>query len=188
MKTDRYKHLLESPLWWHDKASDLYASAGVLWVCMKDEDRIHITKKIGFSDGFDLRAACPSVCYMLWGLSFELLFKSIIVVRKFKTIPPTHHRLVDLAAQAKITLENKEEGILKVLSAYILWAGKYPIPKTVEEYEKHEELFDKVLYDKDKYESYTITRYNGLLEWDVLDAIWKRISSVFFEEYKKALA
>ena len=188
MNNDRYKHLLESPLWWHDKASDLYASAGVIWVCMKDEDRNHITKKIGFTEGFDLRAACPSVCYMLWGLSFELLLKSIIVVKKIKIIPPTHHRLVDLAVDAKINLDNKEEGILKVLSAYILWAGKYPIPKTAEEYGKNEELFDKVLYDKHKSKRYTFTRYNGSLEWNVLDAIWKRISSLFFKEYEKIQA
>jgi len=80
----RYEELKEAPLWWNNKAHDLHASAGSLWLSMDDDFREIFRAKLGFSIGYDLRVSNNHVFYMLLGLSFELLFKSILVLRNPK--------------------------------------------------------------------------------------------------------
>ena len=168
----RYKRLEQSPSWWHNKASDLHASAGVLWVSMDDKNRDTIRDQIGFSRGFDLRVACSSVCYMLWGLSFELLFKSLLVVNKIKVPPPNTHNLCDLAEKGIFQLSKEEKEVLNILSLYIVWQGKYPIP-----------LKEKDFNGAKALGSLTLRKYNEALSWDNLNNIWNRASYQFFERY-----
>jgi hypothetical protein len=182
---DRYYQLAESPLWWYNKANDLHASAGVLWISMKDAHRAIITEEIGLSSGFDLRVACENVCYMLLGLSFELLFKSIIVAKDCLVKPPNIHKLGELAKIAEFEITNKEFGIISVLSSYIVWAGKYPVPKKKEEYDRDIQNMEETLYDKTNNKKYSIVEYNKVLEWDKLEPIWERGCKIFFERHKK---
>lgn len=170
----RYKRLEQSPMWWYDKASDLHASAGVLWFSMDDKNRDTIRDQIGFSHGFDLRVACSSVCYMLWGLSFELLFKSLLVVNKIKVPPPNTHNLCDLAEKGIFQLSKEEKEVLNILSLYIVWQGKYPIP-----------LKEKDFNGAKALGGLTLRKYNKALSWNNLNNIWNRGSSQFFDGYNK---
>ena len=181
----RYNSLEKSALWWHNKASDLHASAGVLWVSMDDKNRETIRDQIGLAHGFDLRVACSSVCYMLWGLSFELLFKSLIVVNNIKVPPPNIHNLCGLAEKGLFQLSKNEKRILDVLSSYIVWQGKYPIPLKEIDFDRANVLENQFMSNKVKLGKLTVRRYNGALNWDNLNSIWKRASSKFFDEYNK---
>ena len=73
------------------------------------------------------------------GLSIELLLKAIIVENEngeFKCIPKTHD-LCKLADKAKLSQpqNSKVKKVLKTLTKYIVWRGKYPVPITEKQYE-----------------------------------------------------
>ena len=79
---------------------------------------------------------------LLMGLSFENLLKGIIVAQRLRRAETDsftgifHHKLSKLVneidtAQFKLSLD--EVVTLDRLTAYIEWAGRYPIPKKAEE-------------------------------------------------------
>jgi hypothetical protein len=69
----------QSPQWWYNKASQLHASAGVVWhfgVANKTPDSIK--KELGFPSGFSFDAGCFPVFPLLCDLAIETLLKGII--------------------------------------------------------------------------------------------------------------
>jgi hypothetical protein len=76
-------------------------------------------------------AFCKS--YMLLaGLALENLAKGILVGRNPAVVTPDTfnlkgHNLLQLAQQAVSTLSNNELDILSRLTAFVMWAGRYPI-------------------------------------------------------------
>jgi hypothetical protein len=70
------------------------------------------------------------------GLSLELLIKAILIAQNPYYITKeglndkiSRHELIDLLAIAGIKLSRDERNLVKVLEHYILWIGRYPIPK-----------------------------------------------------------
>src|SRR5690606_8765661 len=84
--------------YWHNKAGDLHASAGVLWKAIQTPPE----QQTGFSHA----VACWSVYQMLCGMSLELLFKSILVAKGHE--PKATHKLEALAGEAGVAFETKE--------------------------------------------------------------------------------
>lgn len=163
----QFKNLSKNSLHWHNKASELFTSAKVLWEAM--------------DNGYAIE--CWSVYKMLVGLSFELLFKSI-AIQKNLTFPTTH-QLVNLANSAQLKLTNDEKEILKILTEYILWDGKYPVPHKKTHLENHWKHENKVAYDKEKHGSLTIEKGNHKLDLDELAIIWRKYSDIYMLEYSK---
>ena len=64
---------------------------------------------------------------MLCGMSLELLYKAVIVAQK-EPVPATHD-LVRLSEKAGDYVTRKQAGILELLTACIVWEGRYPVPK-----------------------------------------------------------
>lgn len=64
------------PNHWFNRASDLRASAHVLWLSMESKE---IQQKMGYGGGFSLGVACYPVYQMLCGLALELILKAVIV-------------------------------------------------------------------------------------------------------------
>lgn len=180
----RYEELKEAPLWWHNKAQDLHASAGSLWLSMNNEYKDVFCEKLGFGKSFDLYVSNHNVYYMLFGLSFELLFKSILVLRDPTKRVPENHNLLYLANEAKIDLNRIEKAILDLLSEYVIWVGKYPIPKDEKELNNYNDKFAKAAVNRIKINNITIEKYNGVLEWDQINTIWNKTNKIFFEEYQ----
>jgi len=79
-------------------------------------------KKIPLS----IRAIPPF--YMLLSYSIETLLKAVLTSQG-KT-PEQTHNLEKLSAECGIGLSNNECKMLKAFSAYSIWAGRYPIPKS----------------------------------------------------------
>lgn len=141
-----------SSAYWHNRSSDLLISARTL------------SKAMAESHGLEL--SCWAPYKMLIGMSFELLFKCHCVETGI-TFRPTHD-LVQLARTANLPISGPETGILKTLSAFIVWDGRYPIPKTVELFEEHWKHQSKSSQDDE-------------LDFDKLLPIWRRFSDLYLE-------
>jgi hypothetical protein len=100
----------------------------------------------------------PRIERMLWGYSFENLFKAKIIsdlkikegIKKVPFSEIKSHDLILLANKAKITLSEKERFYLKILEKCAVWAGRYPIPtkesqlpKTRKPMKNKEELIER---------------------------------------------
>src|SRR5258708_4430497 len=115
--------------YWYNHASDLRAGAFVLWHSFSDVkvSKVINGESIGLGPWFSLGAALPGVYKMLAGLSLELLLKACIVKRDGDdSRVPTKHDLIELAKVAGFKPTPQEKNILKILSLYSVWLGKYP--------------------------------------------------------------
>jgi hypothetical protein len=93
-----------------------------------------------FPDGFTAHRRPPFEdialfkSYMLLsGLALENLTKGIIVGRKPGVVTPDtfnlkEHNLLKLAQQVARPFSKNERDILDRLTAFVMWAGRYPIP------------------------------------------------------------
>lgn len=140
---DIFERRSNTPLWWYNKSSDLHASAGVLWLALRDEIKLDSIRNLGFKEGFSMHVACWPVYQMLCGYSLELIFKAIILG---KGSQPSHeHQLNTLAKTAELDYSELEMDILKILTESIIWDGRYPTPKKKEQLEKHYKHTSEVL-------------------------------------------
>jgi hypothetical protein len=157
----------ETPAYWHNKSLDLFISAHTLWVAMQDNKSLEVN--------------CWPTYKMLMGMSFELLFKAHCVGAgiNFAAI----HDLVELARTANFTITKDENGTLKVLSEYIIWDGKYPIPKKPQHLENHWKNQSQVLSDKKKFGGLTVQVSNDKLDFENLSPFWQKYSDQFMDKY-----
>ena len=77
----------------------------------------------------------PLPFYFNAGLSIELGLKAVAVA-KSKDFPKTH-RLIDLVRFSGIEITLDQEVTLELLSEFIIWAGRYPVPKKADDWDKH---------------------------------------------------
>lgn len=143
----------DTPGYWHNKSHDLLVSARTLWKAMQREKELEIN--------------CWATYKMLMGMSFELLFKAHCIGSG--TEFNSTHDLVALANAARLTISKEENKVLKVLSEYVIWDGRYPTPKKPEHLKGHWKNQADLLDDK--------------LELDELMPLWRRFSDSFMEQY-----
>ena len=126
-----YQSALESPGAWLLQAMTLKAAADRLdpyaFPARDDEDAIWFG---------------PQYC-MLLGMSFETMLKGLIAFQRLDSgLPPSelpaHHELERLARMpecAFVTFTPGEIDVLRELTPFIVWGGRYPIPLKAEKYE-----------------------------------------------------
>lgn len=83
---------------WYNKSCDLRASSDALWLSMKNELFETISSELNLGEGRS--ANIWPVYFMLCGLSLELIYKAILVIKNEKV--PTKHTLGSLADLAGI--------------------------------------------------------------------------------------
>lgn len=90
----------------------------------------------------DLMPDAPiwKVALMLIGMAIEDMAKGIIVGRNPAKIAegkmtgvPTSHDLVDLVRSCRVPLTDEEIVALRVLTEFVRWAGRYPIPMAADD-------------------------------------------------------
>lgn len=145
----------KTPAYWHNKSNDLLVSARALSRAMEDCKSLEIN--------------CWAPYKMLIGMSFELLFKCHCIAAG-TNFRPTHD-LVELARSANLRTSKHEDEVLKTLSAFIIWDGRYPTPKTATLLEQHWK------------------RQRDFLQCDELDfekllPIWRRFSDLYLEAHR----
>lgn len=153
----------KTPDCWHNKSRDLLASARILW------DAIQSKK--------ELEVSCWKSCKMLMGMSFELLFKAHCIGKDIDF--DATHDLVSLARAANLTTSKDENEVLKVLSEYVVWDGRYPTPRKFQYLENHWKNQSKVQNNKVKAENLTMMVQNDKLNFEKLMPIWRKFSDSF---------
>lgn len=179
-----YKHQFdiqnEHSAYWHNKSCHLMDSSRILW------DAWNENKILDSGDTY----------LMLMGLSLELLLKSFYVAKSMK--PPTHHGLDNLTSECFCTLTRKENLILKILSGYITWKGRYPTPKdkinkSTGENTGYESIRDQLKPFKNTlgFTDQLAGKSNGSLkrsdiDFDNLFPIWQKINNEYILRYLEA--
>lgn len=179
---DIYVTRKDSPLWWHNKAEDLHASAGVLWLAISEDNNEEFQDKLGFGRGYNFGVACWPVYQMTFGMSLELAMKSVIVAKM--EVPPHIHDLVKLSEISDITFNEHDVAIFKLLTQSVVWGGRYPVPKKQQLLKDHYIHQSDTLWDEARLGKLKVKRSNGSLDWQKLDAIYEKISEAFFHLYK----
>ena len=157
----------ETPAYWYNKSLDLFVSARTLWKAMHENKNLEIN--------------CWATYKMLMGMSFELLFKAHCVGAGIGFAAT--HNLVSLVTTANLITSKDEKEILGVLSEYIIWDGRYPIPKKFQYLERHWKNKNNVLNNKEKIGNLTIMVSNGKLDFENILPIWRKYSDLFMEKY-----
>jgi hypothetical protein len=131
---------LKNPILWMSQAHAL--SEAAVAVLKKDQNFQAMPLAV--------RSACDSqycaVGLMLVGYSLEICLKSMIIIQKgvegYKEVESKnrHHRLHDLANFVP-NLSKKELAILRGLTHFVYWAGRYPDPGSGRE-DEAEEIFE----------------------------------------------
>lgn len=158
-----YSRLEKNSDYWHSEAAHLLTSAEVLY------------------NNLDKEPFCWNSYKLLIGLSFELLLKSIAIQKNMEL---SHtHKLDELAKSINIPLSNDDLGILKVLTEYVIWAGKYPIPQNAHELPKLSDLENKYLNETiSKIGNIEIGTYNNKLDFPYISELWQKINNVYLNE------
>lgn len=112
----------------------------LLWVFTLEESA-HFLRQHYPHDDSDGMPMSLAVSAMLFGYAVECALKGAWVRKgnhlieggKYKRIPGTaDHNLVDLANAVGLSLTDRERNVLKRLSQFALFAGRYPVGKTPE--------------------------------------------------------
>lgn len=164
---DYFTRRKQSPLGWYNKSSDLRASAGALWISMRNENSDIIVKELGLGTQFSMPIAVWPVYMMLCGIALELLYKSICVAKRIKI--KTIHNLVRLADIAGVNIDDKSKAVLTLLTEFVIWEGKYPVPK-----DDNKESF---------FTSNNLYNDAGSLNWGHFNKMWVDASKLFWENY-----
>ena len=100
----------------------------------------------------------------------------MIVVKKHVPDLETHN-LVNLANALGLGLSREENKALVVLTDYILWVGKYPIPKKAKQLQHHRTMVQVQEERKIKLGDLDATVSNGILDFDNLKLLWQKLSA-----------
>lgn len=171
-----YEERNELAIYWFNKSSDLRGSAGALWVSMHKEYSNNIVQELSLGIGYRMSAAVLPVYEMLCGMAIELMYKAIIKAKGIKPKPKDfeRHELLDLAHLAGISVDDKSELILQLLTESIIWAGRYPVPKKQEEMKNRDRLFNKLTRG-------SLARANDALSWESFNRMWLEASHMYWD-------
>jgi hypothetical protein len=88
-------------------------------------------------EGINLKQLAYSRGYMLLtGLAFENVLKAVALFRQRSDLMKKKggHGLVEMAKELAPGLAPRERDYLRRLEEYVVWCGRYPVPKEVEMY------------------------------------------------------
>lgn len=160
---NQFNEMSENPVYWHNKATELFTSAGVIWKAM--------------NSGNGLYGQCYSTYKMLMGMSFEALLKGLCIKsRKATTADLISHDLLKISAIIELSLSKAEKKVLMLLSDYIKWAGKYPIPKNSAQLQQYRTMVDSTEFDKVNLGGFKVSFSNNALDYEELTPLWRRLS------------
>ncbi|KHT49323.1 hypothetical protein [Vibrio sinaloensis] len=160
---EQFNEMSVNPRYWHNKSADLFTSAHVLWKAMETDSSLSVS--------------CYATYKMLMGMSFEALLKGLLI--ESQQVPISNlatHDLVDLAKTLGLILSKEENKALTVLTDYVLWAGKYPMPKNAKQLQQHRTMVHVTENRKIKLGSLNATESNGALDFDNLKPLWRKLS------------
>jgi HEPN domain-containing protein len=120
-------------------------------------------------------------CFLLAGLSIELLIKAILVKtnQKFE-VADANHKLSNLLKKTKIELDEDQQVTIKFFEESILWLSKYPAPKN----KKNKEFDLEQLFFQKSTKSLFRPRSANEKSWPSRKnyvKIWQKLVKIYFE-------
>lgn len=149
------------------------AAAAVKWASVPEHSSA-VADRFGFGKGFSIGIATAGIGPMMWGMSLEMLFKACLVADGKK--PPQNHDLDQLAGLAGIAFDEKDTKLLKLLSHYIYWVGRYPVPNQEARMDEAASLSWEATMEPVPGASFK--RYNGAFSWENMERIWGKVGEV----------
>ena len=109
---------------WVDQADDLYLASVSTWATFEKA-------ACGPEDGrIPTRLRQSRVALLLIGLAVENITKAMLI-QKSPGSSPRGHNLLSLARDTGIKLAHSEEEVLSLLTEFVTWAGRYPVPNKI---------------------------------------------------------
>jgi hypothetical protein len=173
---EKFERRKQTPQYWFNKSSDLRASTGAVWYCIKHDEDKEIAEELGLGIGFSMAVATYPIFPMLCGLSLELMYKAICVVKN-KTFVHEKHNLRKLCNLAEVPATKEDLLFLDLFTESVKWDGKYPVPHDKNAFEGLNKLRDKLLFEE--IPNTHIKRYNERLNWDTFNALWIKAAMKF---------
>jgi len=122
----------KDPAVWFSVGFSLYFAADVLWRRLRPA--LEVWKPdVPLTDDQELALRLRGPFAMLAGMSIEDMLKGAIVQGMplaHRKAPPKSHDLVALSLHAKRTWNASQLDLLKRLTTFIVWAGRYPVALT----------------------------------------------------------
>lgn len=129
-----YDRRSKDPASWHSVGFTLYFAADVLWKRLRPTlGAWRPGARLTEEQELALRLRGPFA--MLAGLAIENMLKGAIVQampRRERKMPPKTHNLLTLSAAAKVDWNKSRMDVLKRLTTFVEWAGRYPVALTAE--------------------------------------------------------
>lgn len=157
-------------IYWLNKSQELRNAAACVWSSLKAGRKTTVGE-----ESFD--APNHSSYFMLCGMSLESMLKAILVQRHQQL--PDHHHLDKLAQLIDLPFDARELDLLKILSATIIWEGKYPVPWKEKDWDTLIELQDARLFHKIPSGKTQILTPNDELNWASYSSLWERVFTEF---------
>jgi hypothetical protein len=132
---EMYECIGKTHVFWLISAKSLKASADIIWE--KIEYTLYDIYGAKVSHNTE-ESEVESVYLMLLGMSIENALKALCIIHNAEIVSDGKlkatwggdgHDLVQIASLAKFTRSEPDTQLLRNLSNYIRWAGRYPIPK-----------------------------------------------------------
>ena len=115
-------------------------------------------------------------------ISIELLLKGIIASRGHPVpLDSNGHNLPKLADKAELRLTANERTLLEFLTEMIVWAGRYPTPKSDGQWNNyHDNIFEKITIREQSATTFrTIANPNTFPTWTNYRALWNACAAEF---------
>lgn len=162
-----------STYWWN-KSEDLRNAAACVWSVIKNPEKNTIGEQ-------SFRTPSRSIYFMLCGMSLEAILKGIIIEKN--QTPPKTHDLKRLADLAGVSYDAHEKDLLEILSAAVIWDGRYPVPLAQDAWDRLMRLHNDKLCDRERLSEtskHTILSPNDELNWDRFADLLGRATSDLF--------
>lgn len=118
-------------------------------------------------------------CYVECPLSSYL--RAIVVAKGGE--PSRSHNLLYLASKAGVATTEKQNGWLEVLSRYVKWAGRYPVPlpKDSADYARLYTFESRHLWNFEKESGSKLHSVlpNTQLDWEPFHQLWKHAQEIY---------
>lgn len=150
-----YNLISRDSMTWLDNSEKLKLSADIIHNELQKSVGIFLNGEKDYNNEDKIQALWNTY-YLLIGHAFENLIKGLSIesnrqLKSFNEIFNIHwkknnsgHGISKIAQDNIMDLTNKEIEILEKLETYILWAGKYPLPKREDIFFKEE---NRLIYD-----------------------------------------
>jgi hypothetical protein len=179
MSEAAYNFHLTNPSFWYQKSVSLYASAAIIWEARHGKRDQEFISSLGLKGEFCVDIGCEHPYLMTMGLSYEVILKAICITENKDF--PKNHDLQSLANLVDIKFTNTEKDQFLLLSEFITWEGRYPVPKKHQKLTQHWNATRKRLWKTENILAWEVTSRTDIFEHDSLKTLWLKLQDKYWD-------